>query len=54
MIVAHVSAQGDHPVRGDLDAGIALKIGLTFLIPFCVATLFAAAAVEGRSDRRPG
>jgi hypothetical protein len=42
---------GDEFVRGEFDAGMAWQIGLTFLVPFVVATMSGAAALQGRASR---
>jgi hypothetical protein len=46
--------QGDRLIRGELDAAMVLKIGLTFLVPFVVATMSGAAAIRGRPDHEHG
>jgi hypothetical protein len=38
--------QGDALVRGEFNAAMAWKIGLTFLVPFVVATMSGVAAVR--------
>lgn len=38
--------QGDVLIRGQVDAIVALKIALTFLVPFVVATMSGAAAIR--------
>jgi hypothetical protein len=38
--------QGDALLRGEFDSVMAWKIGLTFLVPFVVATMSGAAAVR--------
>jgi hypothetical protein len=40
--------QGDRLLRGDFDAVMALRIGLTFLVPFVVATVSGAAVIRSR------
>jgi hypothetical protein len=40
--------QGDRLLRGELDAAMGWKIGLTFLVPFVVATLSGAAVIRSR------
>jgi hypothetical protein len=42
----------DALVRGDVDLGRALKMGLTLLVPYTVSTLSSVQAL--RSARRPG
>ena len=39
--------QGDRLVRGELSGTMALQIGLTFLVPFVVATMSGVAALRG-------
>jgi hypothetical protein len=43
---------GDQLLRGEFSATMAWQIGLTFLVPFLVATCSAAAAVRNRDDHR--
>lgn len=42
--------QGDRLVRGEIDGAMAWKIGLTFLVPFVVATISGAAVIRSRDD----
>jgi hypothetical protein len=42
--------QGDRLVRGEFDVAMAWKIGLTFLVPFVVATISGAAVIRSRDD----
>ncbi|MCI0346649.1 MAG: nitrate/nitrite transporter NrtS [Chloroflexi bacterium] len=46
--------QGDRLLRGELDAAMGLRIGLTFLVPFVVATLSGAAVIRSRDDSSGG
>ena len=39
---------GDQLIRGELDTTMAWQIGLTFLVPFIVATTSGAAAMRSR------
>jgi hypothetical protein len=39
--------QGDRLVRGEFSGSMAWQIGLTFLVPFVVATMSGAAALRG-------
>jgi hypothetical protein len=41
---------GDELFRGEFDFTMAWQIGLTFLVPFVVATVSGAAAVKSRAD----
>jgi hypothetical protein len=41
---------GDRLVRGEFDVAMAWKIGLTFLVPFVVATFSGAAVIRSRHD----
>lgn len=41
---------GDELIRGEFDSTMAWQIGLTFLVPFIVATLSGAAAIRGRAS----
>jgi len=43
--------QGDALLRGEFDSVMAWKIGLTFLVPFVVATMSGAAAVRVQLQR---
>lgn len=43
--------QGDALIRGEFDSTMALKIGLTFLVPFVVATISGAAAIRVQMRR---
>jgi len=43
---------GDELIRGEFDSTMAWQIGLTFLVPFVVATISGAAAVRGRATDR--
>lgn len=38
--------QGDALIRGEFDSTMAVKIGLTFVVPFVVATISGAAAIR--------
>lgn len=38
--------QGDRILGGDITAGVALKIGLTYCVPFCVSTSGALGAMR--------
>jgi hypothetical protein len=42
--------QGDRLVRGEFDVAMAWKIGVTFLVPFVVATFSGAAVIRSRDD----
>jgi hypothetical protein len=42
--------QADIVLRGDLSSGVALKIGLTFLVPFSVSTYSALQINRIRSN----
>ncbi|MGH2819086.1 MAG: nitrate/nitrite transporter NrtS [Actinomycetota bacterium] len=42
--------QGDRLLRGEFDAAMGWKIGLTFLVPFVVATISGAAVIRSRGD----
>jgi hypothetical protein len=42
--------QGDRLVGGEFDVVMAWKIGLTFLVPFVVATISGAAVIRSRDD----
>jgi hypothetical protein len=42
--------QGDRLLRGEFDAAMAWKIGLTFFVPFVVATISGAAVIRSRDD----
>jgi len=42
--------QGDRFLRGEFDGAMAWKIGLTFLVPFVVATISGAAVIRSRDD----
>lgn len=42
--------QGDRLLNGEIDGAMAWKIGLTFLVPFVVATMSGAAVVRSRDD----
>jgi hypothetical protein len=44
--------QGDRLLRGEFDTGMGWKIGLTFLVPFVVATISGAAVIKSRDDSR--
>ena len=43
---------GNELVRGEFDSTTAWQIGLTFLVPFFVATISGAAAIRGRASDR--
>ena len=43
---------GDELIRGEFDSTMAWQIGLTFLVPFVVATVSGAAAVRSRPGDR--
>jgi hypothetical protein len=56
LIVGAVLAainHGDQLLRGQLDTTIAWQIGLTFLVPFVVATTSGAAAMRSRAAEDP-
>jgi hypothetical protein len=42
--------QGDRLLGGEFDGAMAWKIGLTFLVPFVVATVSGAAVIRSRDD----
>ena len=42
--------QGDRLLRGEFDSTMAWKIGLTFLVPFLVATVSGAAVIRSRAN----
>jgi hypothetical protein len=42
--------QGDRLLRGEFGAAMGWKIGLTFLVPFVVATFSGAAVIRSRDD----
>jgi len=44
--------QGDRLIRGELDATMAWQIGLTFLVPFVVATFSGAAAIRRHNEEQ--
>src|SRR3990170_1257927 len=50
--VLTVINQGDRLVRGEFDATMAWKIGLTFLVPFLVSTISGAAVIRSRPSSR--
>jgi hypothetical protein len=43
---------GDQLLRGEFDSTMAWQVGLTFLVPFLVATSSGAAAMQNRRDPR--
>jgi len=43
---------GDQLLRGEFDSTMAWQVGLTFLVPFLVATSSGVAAMQGQRDRR--
>lgn len=43
---------GDQLLRGEFSSTMAWQVGLTFLVPFLVATISGAAAVRSRRDHR--
>jgi hypothetical protein len=46
---------GDQLLRGEFNSVLAWQVGLTFLVPFVVATTSGAAAIQSRANRRaPG
>lgn len=45
-----VMNQGDRLLRGEFDAATGWKIGLTFLVPFVVATISGVAVISSRDD----
>ncbi len=49
-VILTVINQGDRLLRGEFDAAMGWKIGLTFLVPFVVATISGAAVVRSRED----
>jgi hypothetical protein len=42
--------QGDRLLRGEFDGAMGWMIGLTFLVPFVVATISGAAVIRSRDD----
>jgi len=42
--------QGDRLIRGEFDSTMAWQIGLTFLVPFVVATVSGAAAIRRHNE----
>lgn len=57
LIVGAVLAainQGDELLRGEFDATMAWQIGLTFLVPFVVATVSGAAALRRHTEDQHG
>jgi hypothetical protein len=43
---------GDQLIRGEFDSAMAWKVGLTFVVPFLVATISGAAAIHSRDRDR--
>jgi hypothetical protein len=43
---------GDQLLRGEFNSVLAWQVGLTFLVPFLVATSSGAAAIQSRANRR--
>jgi hypothetical protein len=46
--------QGDALARGSIDGALALRIGLTFLVPFLVSTSSSIAAIDGQRRQMSG
>ena len=44
--------QGDRLIRGEFDATMAWQIGLTFLVPFVVATFSGAAEIRRHNEKQ--
>lgn len=44
---------GDQLIRGAIDWTLAWQVGLTFVVPFLVATTSAAAAIQSRVSHEP-
>ena len=47
-VVLAILNHGDRLVSGEVDVATSLKIGLTFLVPYCVSTYSSVRAVHER------